>query len=70
MPRLPELTPEDAELERDPTFRREVVENILEGAEERGLLIDRRCRRLLEQYERGTIDCHALYYEIGRPVLH
>lgn len=70
MARLLELTPEDAAFERDPTFRREAVDNILEAAEVQGVLVDSRCRRLLEQYADGEISCVELHHEIGRPLLH
>ena len=67
---VPDLTPEDAALERDPTFRREVVHEVLEDAERKGIFVDGRCRRLLEQYADGKISCVELDREVGRPILN
>ena len=64
------LSPEDAALERDPTFRREVVDSVLEAAHDAGIHVDGRCRRLLEQYADGKISCIELDREVGRPIFH
>jgi len=67
---LSELTAQEAKLEQDPSYRQEVVDNILEAAREGGVVVDGRCRRLLTAYADGLIDCVKLHHEIGRPVLH
>lgn len=70
MTQAPNLSPEDAALEQDPTFRREVVDAVLDTAESRGIHVDTRCRRLLEQYADGKISCIELDREVGRPIFH
>lgn len=60
-----QLSPEDAALEMDPTFRQEVVDTVFEEAEKAGIPIDNRCRRLLTQYADGVID----YFEFDRQVI-
>ncbi len=70
MARLIEYTEEDAAFDRDPSFRQEVIDNLVKGAQEAGIPIDRRCRRLLDQYADGKISCAQLQHEITRPILH
>jgi hypothetical protein len=65
-----ERSPEDAALDRDPSFRREMVDEITEAAQDAGICVDGRCRRLLERYALGAISRVELHHEIGRPVLH
>ncbi len=64
------LSPEDAALERDPTFRRDVIDAVLEEAEHKGIFVDGRCRRLLAQYAGGEITYQQLNDEVVRPFLH
>lgn len=60
----------DASLENDPTFRQEVVDGVFEEAEKRGLPIDSRSRRLLNQYAKGSISYPELDREVVRLVMH
>lgn len=65
-----ELCAEDAALERDPTFRREVVETMLDAADSAGIRVNSRCRRLLTQYADGEISYQQLEHEVVRPFFH
>ncbi|MCD9030863.1 hypothetical protein LDO32_03825 [Luteimonas sp. Y-2-2-4F] len=71
MTRIPTpLTPEEAALERDPSFRKEAMDEVLDEAKARGIRIDQRCRRLIQQYVDGQITCDELDRELVRPILH
>lgn len=70
MARPLEPTAEDAVLELDHTFRREVVDTVFEEAQRAGVPVDPSCRRLLKQYADGLISFPELDCEVVRLVRH
>lgn len=67
---ITELDEEDLALEADPSFRQEVVDNVLTEAEKLGIPIDHRCRRLLNKYAEGDIDFLELDRQVIRLAAH